>query len=205
MQFTRSIALKAPFFSSQHLFALFQFLVVKVMSEDAPAAKPDGSNSAQSSGIASHGFGAGAGGRRDIADDSRSSAGQVSIISPSVLVDASSGCGCGCGRDDNFVIDLGSGPSVPCDDLCECTFCGPCDGFGNRRCTQMISFILMMATAIDRGVGLEQGPQPAYCGHCRNHCLLQIRRAAVLRARNKRTAEHSETAEPPKRSCGSES
>ena len=203
LQLTQSIAWKALFLSSQHCFALFQLHVVKVMPEDTPAAKSDASNCALSSGIASHGVGAGAGGRQDIADDSQSSAAEVSTITSSVLLNASSGCGCDCGCDDKVSVDLAPLSLLPYKDLCECTFCGLCDGFGNRRCTQRISRLLMMATATHRGVGLKCRPQPAYCGQCREYCLLQIRRAAVLRARRKRTAEPSETAEPPKRSCES--
>ena len=192
LQLTQSIASTAQFLSSQHCFALFRLHVAKMMPEDAPAAGSDASNCALSSGIASHGVGAGAGGRQEIADGSQSSAAEVSAITSNVLLDASSGCGCDCGCDDKVRVDFGplSAEPLPCNDLCECTFCGPCDGFGNRRCTERISRLIMMATtAIDRGVGLKCRPQPAYCGQCREYCLLQIRRDAVLRARRKRTAE----------------
>lgn len=95
--------------------------------------------------------------------------------------DAHSACGCDCGAALSKP-ELSEVFSVQC----ECTFCGPCDGLGNRRCSIALSPVILMATALERGMKTLTEIQPCYCGDCREFCVLQIRIAAVKRARNKR-------------------
>ena len=68
---------------------------------------------------------------------------------------------------------------------CDCTFCGPVLEDGSRRCKVQISPSLMLETAIQSGVP-KAGTLPAFCGDCRDHCLLVRRREAVVRAREAR-------------------
>ena len=54
-----------------------------------------------------------------------------------------------------------------------------------------------MATLAKRGIQPQNvadiEASPNYCGDCRDHCLLEIRRAAVLRSRAKRQLEEAES------------
>ena len=69
---------------------------------------------------------------------------------------------------------------------CQCTACGPGDGHGNRRCLVAVNPVVMMATALAQGLTEMREAQPCYCGDCREFCVLQLRKAAVERARTKR-------------------
>ena len=106
-------------------------------------------------------------------------------------VSASSLCGCAC--------DLGDGQfssteqCTPCLgwERCDCVLCGE-DG-----CRNLVSPVRRMAVLAERGIQPQNvadiEASPNYCGDCRDHCLLEIRRAAVLRSRAKRQLEEAES------------
>ena len=75
---------------------------------------------------------------------------------------------------------------------CECIFCGPLLEDGSRKCQVQVSPVLMMATAIQSGVP-KTGPLPVFCGSCREYCLFVKRCVAVIRAREARKTQRSDT------------
>jgi hypothetical protein len=94
---------------------------------------------------------------------------------------ATCGCDCAC-----YAASIERLPSEFYSVQCECISCGPRDELGNRRCSVMLSPVIMLATALERGIDPNTTPQPCYCGDCREFCVLEIRKAAVKRARAKR-------------------
>ena len=101
-------------------------------------------------------------------------------------VSDSSVCGCDCHLDGHLVSTEPSGW-----EQCDCVLCGE-DG-----CRVPVSPLLRIAVLVDRGrlplnlADIEASPN--YCGNCRDHNLLEIRRAAVRRARAKRQNEKAES------------
>ena len=106
-------------------------------------------------------------------------------------VSALSVCGCNCHPGVRLV------STEPCDpclgwEQCNCVLCGE-DG-----CRRLVSPLLRLAVLVDRGrppqnIAAELEGSPNYCGDCRDHNLLEIRRAAVRRARAKRQKEKAES------------
>ncbi len=69
---------------------------------------------------------------------------------------------------------------------CDCLLCG------EGRCKKFVSPVLKEAVIRERGIrpqNLESwDATPCYCGECRDENLLEIKRQAVRRAREKRNA-----------------
>ena len=100
-------------------------------------------------------------------------------------VSHSSLCGCDCA----FPASASTAPSGW--GLCECVLCG------GGRCSVPVSPLLRFAALHDRGLQPKKladiAASPNYCGDCRDHNLLQIRIAAVRRAREKRQNEQADS------------
>jgi hypothetical protein len=97
----------------------------------------------------------------------------------------SSLCGCTCDLEDG---------QLSCDlawERCHCVLCGE-DG-----CRTLVSPVLRVATLDERGIQPQNvadiEASPNYCGECRDYCLLEIRRTAVLRSRAKRQLKEAES------------
>ena len=106
-------------------------------------------------------------------------------------VSASSVCGCDCHLGDGqFSPTEQCAPSLDWE-RCECVLCGE-DG-----CRNLVKPELRISVLIARGIPPQNvadiEASPNYCGDCRDHCLLEIRRAAVLRGRAKRQHKEAES------------
>jgi hypothetical protein len=66
---------------------------------------------------------------------------------------------------------------------CACISCGPVLEDGSQRCQVMVSGILMFPALRQSG---EKRFPLAFCGNCRDQCLLAWRRQGVIRAREAR-------------------
>ena len=73
----------------------------------------------------------------------------------------------------------------------DCVICGQITADGRRRCGTHISPLLRDFTSMERGHPLATGSETdrlGYCGSCREHNLLGLRPAAVVRARDGRAS-----------------
>jgi hypothetical protein len=99
-------------------------------------------------------------------------------------VTVSSLCGCDCHLDGHHAL-----PSIePFDwEQCDCVLCG------EDRCRVPVSPMSRLAVFVERGRVprnlADIDASPNYCESCRDHNLLEIRRAAVRRARTNRQNE----------------
>ena len=123
-------------------------------------------------------------------------------------------CGCDCGVDDGHILDDDEDPvNWSC---CECKCCG----IAGQGCKMHCSEILRVNLAQKRGEDAaalvsaydENGvlnhdeikkENPKFCGDCREHGLIELRRKAVQRSRKRHVdAEKDGSAEPlTKKQC----
>ena len=98
-------------------------------------------------------------------------------------------CGCDC-ESGMFFINTEDEDEADFPIQCYCTVCGPTTEAG-QRCTVKLSFVQVLWMRHLRGLPLEchSLEQPleniAYCGGCRDHGLLGLKKAAVCRSRGK--------------------
>ena len=105
-------------------------------------------------------------------------------------------CGCECGDPNADMVSL----AAEHDDFplqCTCRSCGP-GGPTERRCQIRVDLVRAWWTNHRRGWPIPEAgasrflaERPVFCGHCIDHGLLELRKAAVLRARQKRAQERS--------------
>ena len=98
-------------------------------------------------------------------------------------------CGCDCGE------DLGEpDPAYPIQ--CWCTMCGPTATDGSRQCRVRMNVVAAIWTHFERGKAFPNDDSmyrvPAFCGYCREHNLLRLRRDAVHRMQKHKRHERRE-------------
>ena len=101
-------------------------------------------------------------------------------------------CRCGC---DDGLVGFGSDAEDNASEwpFCACTLCGPLEG-GLRRCRIRCHPILSWATLTEsetlQAIAASTGElPPPLCGDCQEHYLLERKREAVVKAREKRNAD----------------
>ena len=96
-------------------------------------------------------------------------------------------CGCDC---DSGLMLLTTEDEADFPIQCHCMVCGPTTEAG-QRCTVKLSFVQVLWMRHLQGLPLESHSleQPletiAFCGNCRDHGLLGLKKAAVCRSRRK--------------------
>ena len=99
-------------------------------------------------------------------------------------------CSCDCGETGHGADFDGDGHGWL---QCACVECGP----NNARCTVEVSPIAAYFMCVERGQPLPSTAdgvaEAAFCGDCREHNQLLLRREAVLRARLKRRRANETT------------